>query len=105
MSRENTPSSDDGQEAPQKKALDGVPLNLLCRARSLQEFMGVSNETWSIWVEVAEELDLKIDCHLGTKEGWSLTSDMHELFRRSPKLPVRRSAIRKQELAERKRKK
>lgn len=80
-------------------------MNLLCRARALQEFMGVSNETWSSWVAVAEQLGLKIDCHLGTKEGWSLTSDMHELFRQSPELPVRRSAIRKKQLEERKRKK
>ena len=105
MNEENTPRSNTGQEIPPEKSLDGIPMNLLCRASAIREFMGVSNETWSIWVEVAEQLNLKIDCHLGTKEGWSLTNDMHELFRRSPELPVRRSAIRKKQLEERKRKK
>jgi len=79
-------------------------MNLLARASDTQRFMGVSNETWSLWVEAAREIGLEIDCKLGTKEGWTLTTDLHALFRAKPQLRKRPSIERKERL-ERKRKK
>jgi len=85
--------------------LIGIPVNLLCRSREMQKFMGVSNETWGRLVAAAEELGLVIDRRPGTREGWGLTSDLHELFRANPVLEVRKSAVRQQRKEERQKKK
>ena len=99
MDTENTPRSKASQDIPPAKVLVGLPVNLLCLAEDVREFMGISAETWKLWVAAGLETYKP-----GTKAGYVFTGDVHEFFRSRLPLGVRQSVVRKQKLAEKRRK-
>lgn len=109
MDKENTPRSDESQEVPPEKrkrkppqpaverVLNGLPIDLLCRAREVAEYMGVDDETWKLWTDAGLET-----YQPGTRAPWVFTADVHAFVRKCPALGVRKSAVRKQKANERK---